>query len=112
MITRIWHGRTSPENADNYLQFLLTDGTKEYWQTKGIISVRVLQRKEEDSCRFWTVTEWIDIESIKLFAGENYEKAKYYPEDNGKLLEFEEKVIHCQTFVIQTPDVEGNVPAK
>ena len=28
-ITRIWHGRTSLANADSYLQFLLTDGTRE-----------------------------------------------------------------------------------
>ena len=80
MITRIWHGKTSPENAENYLQFLLNDGTKEYWQTKGILSVKIWARKEEDCCHFWTVTEWTDIKSIKRFAGEDYEKAKYYPE--------------------------------
>jgi hypothetical protein len=39
-----------------------------------------------------------DIESIKGFAGD-YEKAKYYPEDEGILLEFEEKVIHCETYI-------------
>jgi hypothetical protein len=27
--------------------------------------------------------------------GEDYEKVKCYPEDNGILLEFEEMVIHC-----------------
>jgi hypothetical protein len=100
MISRIWHGRTSLMNAENYLQFLLTDGTKEYWQTKGILSVKIWRRKEQDCCHFWTVTEWKDFESIKGFAGDDYEKARYYPEDKGILLEFEEKVIHCETYIV------------
>ncbi len=98
MVTRIWHGRTSPENEDGYLQFLLNKGTQEYWQTKGIVSVKVWQRKDKECCHFWTVTEWEDIAAVKEFAGVDYEKAKYYPEDNGILLEFEERVIHCESF--------------
>jgi hypothetical protein len=101
MITRIWHGRTSPEKAEYYLQFLLNNGTKEYLQTKGNLSVKVWQRKEKDCCHFWTVTEWTDLGAIKSFAGEDCEKAKYYPEDTGILLEFEEKVIHCETYAIR-----------
>jgi len=98
MITRIWHGRTSVENADNYLQFLLNDGTKEYLQTEGNISVKVWQRKEKDCCHFWTVSEWRDIEAVKNFAGDDYKLAKYYPEDDGMLLEFEEKVQHYESY--------------
>ncbi len=104
MITRVWHGRTKPENAENYLQFLLHNGTKEYWQTNGILSVKIWQRKEEDCCHFWTVTEWMNMEAIKGFAGEDYEKAKYYPEDSGILLEFEEKVVHYETYNRPDPD--------
>ena len=100
MITRIWHGRTAPEHADRYLQFLLKDGTKEYLETNGNLSVKVLRREEKECCHFWTVTEWIDIQSIKYFAGEDYEKAKYYPQDLGILLEFEDTVIHCETYPV------------
>jgi hypothetical protein len=100
MTTRIWHGRTSLEKADDYLQFLLHEGTYEYLQTKGNLSVKVWQQKEQDCCHFWTVSEWIDIESVKGFAGEDYEKAKYYPQDDRFLLEFEEKVIHCETYPV------------
>lgn len=100
MITRTWHGRTSIENADRYLQFLLHDGTKEYLQTTGNLSVKIWRRKEKDCCHFWTVTEWIDVESIKGFAGEDYGRAKYYPEDNDFLMEFEENVNHYETFPV------------
>ena len=100
MITRIWHGRTALENAQKYLEFLLTEGTKEYRETPGNLSIKVWQRKEGDVCHFWTVTEWKDLESIKAFAGEDYEKAVYYPFDKGMLLEFEEKVNHYETFEV------------
>jgi heme-degrading monooxygenase HmoA len=98
MLTRIWHGRTSLDNAERYLEFLLHEGTKEYWQTKGILSVKIWRKKNEDCCHFWTVTEWTNVDAIKEFAGNDYEKAKYYPQDDGMLLEFEEKVTHYETY--------------
>jgi heme-degrading monooxygenase HmoA len=102
MITRIWHGKTSLGNADTYLQFLLHKGTEEYLQTEGIVSVKVWHRREFDCCHFWTVTEWTSLDGIREFAGDDYEKAKYYAEDSGMLLEFEEKVIHCETEIIKS----------
>ena len=100
MITRIWHGRTSLQHAESYLQFLQTDGTKEYLSTSGNLSVKVWRKIEKDCCHFWTVTEWTGIEAVKAFAGEDYEKAKYYPEDDGILLEFEETVSHYESYTI------------
>jgi hypothetical protein len=102
MITRIWHGRTSTENAEAYLHFLKTEGTKEYRDTAGNISVKIWQRMENDHCHFYTVTEWVHLEAIKLFAGQDYEKAVYYPEDDGMLLEFEERVTHYETFDVSS----------
>ena len=109
MITRIWHGRTKPLHADNYLAFLLDEGTREYLQTEGNLGVKVLRKKEEKSCHFWTVTEWKDAGSVKSFAGEDYEKAKYYPEDKGMLLEFEEKVNHYECFDASASKVKDYV---
>ena len=100
MITRTWHGTTLIGNADEYLEFLLTEGTREYRETAGNISVRVWRRKENEICHFWTVTEWKDLESIKAFAGDDYEKAVYYPFDQGMLLEFEERVVHYESYEV------------
>ena len=101
MITRIWHGRTSVENADGYLQFLLNNGTREYQSSSGNISVKVLQSLDKECCHFWTITEWTDIDAIKKFAGENPIRAVYYPEDEGVLLEFEDSVVHAYTFPVK-----------
>jgi heme-degrading monooxygenase HmoA len=98
MITRIWHGRTKKEDADIYLAYIRQTGLKDYTSTPGNISAKILRRIENDICHFYTVTEWDNIESIKQFAGDDYEKARYYPEDEKYLLEFEEKVTHYETY--------------
>ena len=97
-ITRIWHGITKIEHADEYLDFLERSGVSDYKSTDGNLSVEILRRIDGDKCHFWTVTKWDTYESIKKFAGEDFEKAKYYPEDKNYLLEFEPNVIHCETF--------------
>ncbi|MEO8399666.1 MAG: antibiotic biosynthesis monooxygenase [Ignavibacteriaceae bacterium] len=97
-ITRIWHGKTKAEHADEYLKYIEETGIKDYKKIKGNLSTQILRRIENDVCHFWTFTKWDSLESVKKFAGEDYEKAKYYPEDKKFLLEFEEKVIHCETF--------------
>lgn len=98
MITRIWHGRTRLQDADVYLEYIRRTGIEEYTSIPGNISAKILRRPEGDICHFFTVTEWDGIDSIKKFAGEEFEKAKYYDEDEKYLLEFEEKVNHYETF--------------
>ena len=98
MITRIWHGRTRKGDADTYLAYIRQTGLKDYTSIPGNISAKILRRIENDICHFYTVTEWDNIESIKQFAGEDYEKARYYSEDEKYLLEFEENVNHYETY--------------
>jgi heme-degrading monooxygenase HmoA len=98
VITRIWHGITRTEHSDEYLEFLVKTGVADYKKTEGNLSVEILRRVEGDACHFWTVTKWTSIENIKKFAGEDYEKARYYEEDKNYLLEFEPNVTHCETF--------------
>jgi heme-degrading monooxygenase HmoA len=97
-ITRIWHGRVRAADADEYLEFLIKTGVADYKATAGNLSVEILRRVEADVCHFWTVTKWDSFENIKKFAGDDFEKAKYYAEDSKYLLEFEPSVIHCETF--------------
>ena len=97
-ITRVWHGITKAEYADAYLKYLEQTGLTDYRKTKGNISAKVLRRVEGNICHFLTVTEWDSYDSIIKFAGENYQKARYYPEDKKYLLEFEENVLHYETF--------------
>ena len=96
MIARIWHGMTSAADADEYFKFVCDRAIPDYKSTEGNRGAFVLRRVEKSSAHFLTLSFWDSIESIKRFAGENYERAKYYPEDKGFLLEFEERVRHYE----------------
>jgi heme-degrading monooxygenase HmoA len=96
MIARIWHGVTPKSKADAYLEYLNKTGVPGYRAVAGNLSVHVLRRIEGEQAHFLTLTFWDSLESIKKFAGEEYEKARYYPEDQDYLLEFEEKVTHYE----------------
>lgn len=98
IITRIWHGRTRAVDADEYLKFVTEMAPADYKRIAGNLSVEIWRELEGDVCHFWTVTKWDSVESIKQFAGDDYERAKYYAEDERYLLEFEPTVRHCETF--------------
>lgn len=99
VITRIWHGKTKIEFSDEYLEFLRKTGVIDYKSIPGKLSVEIWRRQEKEICHFWTVTKWDSYGSIKQFAGEDYEKAKYYTDDKKYLLDFEETVIHTEAFI-------------
>ena len=43
-----------------------------------------------------TLTFWEDMRAIQGFAGDDVERAQYYPEDQDFLLEFEPNVVHYE----------------
>jgi len=96
MITRIWHGRTKRERADEYAAFLTMRAIPDYRDTPGNLDVLILRRDEGDVSHFLTVTRWQSQAAIRSFAGDDLLKAKYYTEDKEFLLEFEPEVQHFE----------------
>ncbi len=96
MIVRMWHGRVPSLKADAYRRFTNGRAIPDYRSVKGNLSVHVLERREGEITHFITLTFWESLESIKGFAGDDVEAAKYYPEDKDFLLEFEPNVVHYE----------------
>jgi len=94
MIARIWRGITLAEKADAYFEYLQSTGVKEYAATPGNRGVYVLRRVVGDRCEFQIVTLWDSMDAVRRFAGEEAERAKYYPDDDRYLLEMEPLVRH------------------
>jgi heme-degrading monooxygenase HmoA len=92
----MWHGRVPKEKARAYREFLEARAIPDYRSVEGNLSVHILERDEERETAFITLTFWRDMESIRSFAGEDLEAAKYYPEDRDFLLEFEPRVLHYE----------------
>ena len=96
MIARMWHGRVPASKAEAYRKFLNDRAIPDYQSVEGNLSVHILERTERDITHFITLTFWKDLDSIKAFAGDEVETAKYYPEDSDFLLEFEPTVVHYE----------------
>ena len=105
MIARAWHGRVPAEKADAYAEFLNRSGVPEYRATPGNRGVYVLRRIEGEVAHFLLITLWTSREAIRGFAGDDIERAKYYPEDRDFLLEFEPHVAHYEVLV--PPETAG-----
>jgi hypothetical protein len=77
MISRIWHGYTTFENADAYENLLKSEIFKgiNNRSIQGYKGIQLLRRNVGNETEF--ITEmWFDtIESVKIFAGDEYEKA-------------------------------------
>ena len=96
MIARIWRGTVRESDKDIYYEYLQKTGLKEYADTPGNRGVQTLRRIFDGKCEFFLLTLWESWDAIKAFAGEDYEKAVYYPEDEKFLLDREPKVEHFE----------------
>ncbi len=94
MIARLWHGTTRLDRADAYCDFLDQRAMPDYRGTPGNLGAQVFRRDDGEVAHFLTLSYWENEDAIRAFAGDDLCKAKYYPEDEGFLLEFEPRVTH------------------
>ena len=87
MIARIWHGYTTPENADAYYKVLTETVIPqiESYKMEGYRKIEVLRRELEDETEFITIMYFDSLELIKQFVGGDYETA-HIPEAAQKVL--------------------------
>ncbi len=102
MIARFWHGVTPATKADAYYDYLEASGVKEYRRTTGNRGVYVFRKVTGDRADFVLVSLWDSWDAIRAFAGDDLEKARYFPKDHEFLLEFEPKVTHYEVLAAPT----------
>jgi heme-degrading monooxygenase HmoA len=102
MIARTWHGRVMTAKADAYLAHLKRTGLSEFRSTPGNMGVYVLRRDEDGITHFMVTTLWSSMDSVRSAAGENPDRARYYPQDDEFLLEREPLVTHYDVLMAIT----------
>jgi heme-degrading monooxygenase HmoA len=98
MIARIWHGYTTKANADIYENLLKEEVFVgiEKKNVSGYKGIQLLKRELENETEFTTIMWFENLESVKQFAGDDYETA-YVPAKAREVLKrFDEKSIHCE----------------
>jgi len=96
MIARTWHGRIRSYDTDAYREYMISTGIKELRSTPGNLGVQYWVRKEGNITHVWIHSWWKDYDAIRAFAGEEFEKPRYYEEDIKYLLEMEPRVQHAE----------------
>jgi len=96
MIARIWQGATRGADAEAYVEYLRGTGLKEYRETAGNMGAWVLWRVADGRAEFLTLSFWESKEAIGGFAGDDIERAVFYPDDDRYLTERDVKARHYE----------------
>lgn len=108
MIARIWRGWTREADADAYADYVLATGIAGYRSTPGNRGAFLLRRVEGDRAEFVTLSLWDSQESIVAFAGDDIDRAVFYPEDDRYLVDREETVSHYDVLASDQAEVPSD----
>lgn len=87
MISRIWHGWTTAEDADTYENLLKTEifPAIASQNVAGYRGIQLLRRPLLNEVEFITIMQFETLDAVKQFAGEDYEKS-YVPDKARRVL--------------------------
>jgi heme-degrading monooxygenase HmoA len=96
MISRIWHGWTTFENADTYEALLKSEifvgiGNR---HIPGYRGIQLFRRSLADEVEFITVMWFDTLDDVRAFAGEDYEVAVVPPKARTVLKRFDARSQH------------------
>jgi antibiotic biosynthesis monooxygenase (ABM) superfamily enzyme len=98
MINRIWHGWTTPGNADKYEALLKEEifvGIQNQ-KFQGFKGIQLLRREIGQEVEFVTIMLFDSLDSIREFAGEDYEAAVVPEKARAVLSHFDERSQHYE----------------
>ncbi|MGH2736913.1 MAG: hypothetical protein ACRDKZ_15135 [Actinomycetota bacterium] len=96
MIARIWRGVVAATDADAYADYMHETGVAGYTSTPGNEGVYMLRRVTEAGCEFVMLSLWGSMDDVRTFAGDDAERAMFYPEDARFLIERDLQVRHYE----------------
>jgi heme-degrading monooxygenase HmoA len=106
MISRIWRGWTTRQNADGYEALLKAEiftGIVERG-ISGFQGIDLLRREVPEGIEFVTIMWFDSLLAVRTFAGEDYERAVVPPKARQLLLRFDERSAHYEVRERQLPN--------
>ena len=100
MISRIWHGWTTHENAGKFESLLRADVLPGIHRISGYTGAYLLRREAANNeVEFIAMTQFTDIGAVIAFAGKDYERAVIEPGAGKLLSHFDARAAHYQTLL-------------
>jgi heme-degrading monooxygenase HmoA len=98
MVARIWHGWTTKSNAKKYEDLLRTEvfPSIENKNVKGYRKITLLKHEHRDEVEFITIMRFDNLDAVKEFAGNDYEKSYVPQKAREVLLRHDEKAQHYE----------------
>ena len=94
MIARIWRGATRADDAEAYLEYLHRTGFRGFRETPGNLGALGLRRIADGRAEFFLLSFWASEDAVRRFAGDDAERAVFFPEDDRFLVERGDRVEH------------------
>jgi len=104
MIARIWHGWTTPDNADVYEKLLREEifVAIQGREIPGFRTIQLLRRNVGEEVEFVTIMEFDSLDAVRTFAGEDYEAAYVPATARAVLTRFDHRSQHYEVRINRT----------
>jgi heme-degrading monooxygenase HmoA len=96
VIARVWRGWTAAEDAEAYADYIERSGMSAAREVAGNRGAHVLRRLDGERAEFVTVLLWESLDDVRAFAGDELERAVFFPEDGRYLVERDLAVTHYE----------------
>lgn len=97
MITRLWHGWASRENADAYENYLRSEVLPGIHRVQGYQGAYLLRREDGNEIAFVTLTFFDSLDAVRAFAGDDYDVAVVPPKAQKLLSHYDARAVHYET---------------
>jgi heme-degrading monooxygenase HmoA len=96
MVVRFWSARTTPAQAQVYLQHFADEVLPALRKFTGYLSSSVLERSTESAVEILVLTVWQSLSAIDAFAGPDREAAVVAPQAAALLIDYDRRVHHFE----------------
>lgn len=94
MVERHWKGIAIREKADFYIHHLKEETLPALKAISGFKGLSILSQETKEGTAFLIITRWKELESIRQFAGMNYEEAVVPDAVKAMMIRYDHRADH------------------
>jgi len=93
-LIRTWRGLIRSGDTDRYLAYVERTGLTDFARSPGHLGALTLHRPVAGGVELMILSGWESEAALAGFAGEDLERARFYPEDEAFLIDRDWRTVH------------------